>query len=108
MTESLSGVAGVLQESGRAKRSSKNIPVNIDGSAFVTTKVQSHTLMPAHGPEMLRRLPGKISAEMIQGRPLAPKDQAAPKTMMAAVAALPPAMVLALWGTPAVGLPMAT
>jgi hypothetical protein len=80
----------------------------MDGNAFVTTNVHSHTLIPAHGPEMLRRLPGKISAEMIQGSPLAPNDHAAPKIIIAAVAALPPAMVLALWGTPAVGFPIAT
>jgi len=84
------------------------LPVNIDGSALVTTNVHNHTLIPAQGPEILRRLPGKISAEMIQGRPLAPKDQAAPKIMIAAVAALPPAMVLALCVTPAVGFPIAT
>jgi len=45
---------------------------------------------------------------MIQGRPLAPNDHAAPKIIIAAVAALPPAMVLALCGTPAVGFPIAT
>lgn len=81
--------------------------LNIDGSAFVTTKVHSHTLMPAHGPDILRKLVGKISALIIHGRPLAPKDQVAPKIMMAAVAALPPATVLALCATPAWGLAIA-
>lgn len=78
-----------------------NVPENIEGNALVTTKVQSQTLIPAQGPEMLRRVLGKISAEMIQGNPLAPKDQAAPKTIIAAVAARPPAIVLGLWGSPA-------
>lgn len=63
--------------------------------------------MPAHGPEILRSEDGKISAEMIQGKPLAPKDHVAPKIMIAAVAALPPATVLALIGPSEVGFPTA-
>ena len=70
--------------------------MNIEGKAFVTTKVHNHTLIPAHGPEILRRPAGKISADMIQGKPFAPNDHAAPKIMIAAVAALPPATVPAL------------
>lgn len=58
----------------------------------MTTYVHSQTLIAAHGPEIERREDGKISAEMIQGRPLAPNDQVAPKIMIAAVAAFPPAM----------------
>ena len=53
---------------------------------------------------------GKISAEMIQGRPLAPNDHNAPKIMIAAVAALPPATVLAdgsAFTAALVGLPTA-
>lgn len=52
--------------------------------------------MIAHGPDILRSPAGKISADMIQGSPLAPNDQAAPKIMIAAVAALPLATVPAL------------
>jgi len=83
------------------------IELNIDGSALVTMNVHSHTLMPAQGPEMDLMLDGKISALMIHGRPLAPKDHVAPKIMIAAVAALPPATVLALWAVPGVGFAMA-
>lgn len=68
--------------------------VYIDGRALVTTYVHSHTLIPAKGPEIERREVGKISEDMIQGRPLAPNDHVAPNIMMAAVAALPPATVL--------------
>lgn len=81
--------------------------VYIDGSALVTTYVQSHTLIPAHGPEILRKELGNISAEMIHGRPFAPNDQVAPKIIIAAVAALPPAMVLALCCAPTLGFPIA-
>jgi len=93
--------------------------VYIDGKAFVTTYVQSQTLMAAHGPDMLRREPGNISAEIIQGNPFAPNDlmyfdstgqhvshaqeelhtgtdHVAPKIIIAAVAAFPPAIVLGL------------
>jgi hypothetical protein len=45
--------------------------VYICGRALVTTSVQIHTLAAAKGPETERMVVGKISAEMIQGRPLA-------------------------------------
>ena len=63
------------------------------GKALVTTYVHNHTDIAAKGPEIDRSELGKISAEIIHGRPFAPKLQVAPKIMMAAVAALPPAMV---------------
>lgn len=81
----------------------RDLLVYIEGKAFVTTYVHSQTLMPAQGPEMLRSELGNISAEMIQGSPLAPNDHVAPKIMIAAVAALPPAMVLALCVASVVG-----
>lgn len=40
----------------------------------------------------------------IHGKPFAPNDQVAPNIMIAAVAALPPATVLALCGESVVGL----
>jgi hypothetical protein len=40
----------------------------------VTIKVQIQTDAAAKGPEMERNEDGKISAEIIQGRPLAPND----------------------------------
>jgi hypothetical protein len=45
--------------------------VYISGSDLVTMKVQSQTDIPAKGPEIERREDGKISEEIIQGRPLA-------------------------------------
>ena len=69
--------------------------VYIDGSAFLTTNVQSQTDIPAQGPEIERSELGKISELMIHGSPLAPNDHVAPNIIIAAVAALPPATVLA-------------
>lgn len=74
----------------------KDLLVNIDGNAFVTTDVQNQTLIPTHGPDILRRPAENISADMIQGNTLTPNDHAAPNIMIAAVAALPPATVLTL------------
>ena len=48
--------------------------VYIWGRALVTTRVQIHTLAAAKGPEKDLRVEGKISEEMIHGRPFAPKD----------------------------------
>jgi hypothetical protein len=42
--------------------------VYIDGRAFVTINVCSHTDIAAHGPATARTEVGKISEEMIQGR----------------------------------------
>lgn len=48
--------------------------VYICGRALVTTRVQIQTDAAAKGPEIDRKDVGKISEEMIQGRPLAPND----------------------------------
>lgn len=45
--------------------------VYIWGKDFVTISVQIQTEAAANGPEMERSEEGKISAEMIQGKPLA-------------------------------------
>lgn len=74
---------------------------------LVTTRVHIHTDAAAHGPDIERIDAGKISLEMIQGRPFAPNDQAAPKIMIIAVAALPPATVDSDMGSPTVGFPSA-
>lgn len=48
--------------------------VYICGRHFVTMSVQIHTLAAAKGPDTERSVVGKISLEIIQGRPFAPKD----------------------------------
>jgi hypothetical protein len=77
----------------------------------VTTRVQIHTDAAAKGPDIDRNDDGNISAEIIHGRPFAPKLQLAslngqcsvpgkvkyvnlpPNIIIMAVAALPPAIV---------------
>jgi hypothetical protein len=46
------------------------------GRLFVAIKVQIQTDAAANGPETERNEDGKISAEMIQGRPLAMRKSA--------------------------------
>ena len=77
------------------------------GKAFVTTYVHSHTDIAAKGPEMDRSELGKISDDIIQGSPLAPKLHIAPKIIMKAVAALPPAIVEGDCALVKLGLPTA-
>ena len=84
-----------------------SMEVYIEGSDLVAIKVHIQTDAAAHGPDMDRIDAGKISEEMIQGRPFAPNDQAAPKIMIMAVAALPPATVDSDMGSPTVGFPRA-
>jgi hypothetical protein len=78
--------------------------VNMLGRAFVTTKVHNQTDIAAKGPEMDRSEVGKISEEIIHGRPLAPKLHIPPKIIMKAVAALPPETVEADFGAVRLGL----
>lgn len=91
------------------------------GSALVTTYVHSQTLMAANGcwfrqlitlswfasmyltPDIDLKEEGKISAEMIHGRPFAPILQNAPNIMIIAVAPFPPATVDADCDTPDFG-----